>query len=89
MANKLKLKDFTNQRKHGLAVEAKFFNNFPIYDKKVLPLDFVMYDHTKCMNYMFLMVKPKELDQFENNSFTMNFSKKNKKNDENDNISQE
>ena len=64
--------------KHVLAVGAKWFNNIPIYDKKILPID-----------YKFLKVEPKELDQFENNQFTTNFSQEIQKYDENDNVSQE
>ena len=60
--------------KDGLPVEAKWFHHSQIYDKKDLPTDFVTYDYPQCINERFLKVEPKELDQFENNPFTTNFS---------------
>ena len=60
--------------KDGLPVEAKCFNHLPIYDKKDLPTDFGTYDNPQCINYTFLEVEPKELDQFKNNPCITNFS---------------
>ena len=47
------------------------------------------YDYPQCINYPFLKVEPKELDQFENNPFTTNFSQEIQKYDEIDNLSEE
>ena len=75
--------------KDGLAVEGKWFNHFPIYDKKDLPSDFVTHDHPQRINYLFLQVEPRELHQFENNPFAIFFSQDTHKYDENDNVSQD
>ena len=77
-----------HDEKDGLAVEAKWFNHFPIYDDKDVPTDFVTYDRPQCINYLFLTVEPKEHDQLENNPSTTSFSQEIKKYDENDNVAQ-
>ena len=46
-------------------------------------------DYPQCTNYRFLKVAPKELDQFENNPFTINFSLEIENYDEIDNLSEE
>ena len=62
--------------KDVLPVEAKWFNHLPIYDKKDLPTDFVTYDYSQCINYLFIKIEPMELDHYENDPFTTNFSQK-------------
>ena len=42
--------------------------------KTNLRTDFVTYDYPQCINYSFLKIEPKELDHFENNTFSTNFS---------------
>ena len=75
--------------KDGLPVEAKWFNHIPIYDEKDLLTDFVTYDYPQYIYYTFLKVESKELDRFENNPCTMNFSQEIQKYDEIDNLSEE
>ena len=47
------------------------------------------YDHPQYINYPFLNVEPKALDQFENNPLTTNFIQKIQKYDKHDNVSLE
>ena len=68
--------------------KAKSFNYLPINDKKDLPSDLLSYDHSQCINYLFLSVGPKELDQFENNPFMTSVSQEIKKFDKNDCVHQ-
>ena len=94
MINNLKLlrrwwSFYKSIKKDGLAIKAKWFNHLPIYDEKDLPIDFVTYDYPQCINYTFLKVEPKELDQFEISPLTTNFSLEIQKYDENNNVSQE
>ena len=68
--------------KDGLPVEAKWFNHLPIHNEKDLPLDFETSEYPKCLNYTFLKVEPEEMDLFENNPFSTNFSQDIQKYDE-------
>ena len=77
------------QENEGLLVDTKWFNHLPISNQKVLPSDFVSYGYPQCINYPFLKVEPKELDDFENNPFTTCFSQDIKKFDGNDNVDQQ
>ena len=63
--------------------------HLPIYDEKDLSIDFVTYDYPQCINNTFLKVEPKELDRFEHNPFTINFSQEIQKYDEIENFSEE
>ena len=75
--------------KDGLPVEAKWFNHLPIHNEKDLPLEFEASDYPQCLNYTFLKVEPEELDLFENNPFSTNFSQDIQKYDEIENFSQD
>ena len=57
-----------------LAVKAKWIKYLPIYNEKDRPIDFVTFYYPQYMNDKFLKVKPKEIDQLDNNLFTTNFS---------------
>ena len=63
-------------------------NHLPIDEEKDLQTNFVTYDYPQCINYTFLKVKAKVLDQFENNPFTTNFSQEIQKYDDIDNLSE-
>ena len=75
--------------KDGLPVEAKWFNHLPIHNEKHLPLDFETSEYPKCLNYTFLKVEPEEMDLFENNPFSTNFSQDIQKYDEIESFCQE
>ena len=61
--------------KEGLPVKLEWFNHFPIYNGKEIPIKFKEQNFPLCTNYPNLKVEPRELDAFKKHPFTTSCDK--------------